>query len=765
MLIVSSSKNLLESILSALSNEVRAEVLKLISMEGPLSFTEIMGKLEMNPKSDAGKFGYHLRMLTDAELIKADEASGKYYLTLLGQDVANFIYGVEDAVRRKKGEMLVRTSSLTIEPFDRKKIIDALIREASVPRKLAESISKEAEDRLKKLQVRYLTAALIREFVNAILLEKGLEEYRHALTRLGQPVYDVTTTIKGSAFRDYPSPEKVHSLAGDAVFEEYTLLKILPRTIADAHLCGALHLNNANYWALRPANIHHDIRPILQGKIPADGQGLLHPSHYAPRTLKGALYIVNSLIRTTSKLVSNSQSIGFFNIFLSPYIVKMGDDEVKSNLRDFLYELNSCNGGNGAAQVAVNVELEVPQFLQGVKCNLPEGDGGVYGDYSKEALHFLELFLEVMNETDGHDKPILSPSILLKIRKKALVTDDSESCLEKAYGLAEKFGNVYFVNQSLPWQTENVFYNGDISRVDSSWKDWESGTFRVGTLDNITMNLPRVAYEAKGDDDRLFERLRELLELSREALSIKRQIIEERICSDRLLPLFKEEVGGNNYLRLNDCPGIISYVGLPEAVQYHTGLDVMDSDEALKLSEKIVESINEYTRQIVPSMRLLASSITFEPSAHRLTNLDLVSGYVKTKSIPIYTEHSNLPLTTPIPLKKRLNVEESFQHITKGGHLLDIRLEEPFPTKEVLANYTKRIMETANIGLFAFTRDFTYCWHCHSTKYGFHDKCPVCGYDGNRLLLFTRAFGKIKPSNTWNVHDRQFATGNQKFTL
>jgi DNA-binding transcriptional ArsR family regulator len=118
-----SSKSLLESILSALSNEVRAEVLKLISREGPLSFTEIMEKLEMNPKTDAGKFGYHLRMLTEAELLVADEASGKYYLTIFGQEVSNFIYGVEDAVRRKKGEMLVRTSSLTIEPFERKKIV------------------------------------------------------------------------------------------------------------------------------------------------------------------------------------------------------------------------------------------------------------------------------------------------------------------------------------------------------------------------------------------------------------------------------------------------------------------------------------------------------------------------------------------------------------------------------------------------------------------------------------------------------------------
>jgi len=566
-----SSKSLLESILSALSNEVRAEVLKLISREGPLSFTEIMEKLDMNPKTDAGKFGYHLRMLTEAELLVADEASGKYYLTVFGQEVSNFIYGVEDAVRRKKGEMLVRTSGLTIEPFERKKIVEALIREANVPRKLAESISKEAEDRLKKPQVRYLTAALIREFVNAILLEKGLEEYRHSLTRLGQPVYDVTTTIKSAGYKDYPSPERVHALAGDAVFEEYMYLKILPRTIADAHLSGAIHINNANYWVLRPADIQHDVRPFLRGKIPADGTGISLPAHPVPKSFKGALYTVDVLLSTSSALCSNAQSIGFFNVFLAPYVKDMKEAEIKSTLRDFLYNLNEKFNGTSNSTVAFNVELEVPEFLERVKAPSPDGEKGVYGDYSDQALRLLGVLLDLMNESDGDSKPLLNPAIFVKMRKKAYATNAANECLMKAYELAERWGNVFFVNQALPWQTENASYNSNLARVDSSWKDWESGTLRVGSLDNVTINLPRIAYESKGDDDRFDEKLKEMLELAREALVIKRHVINDRIQSDSLLPLFRNELDDIGYFRLNDSPGIISYVGLPEAVKYHTG--------------------------------------------------------------------------------------------------------------------------------------------------------------------------------------------------
>jgi ribonucleoside-triphosphate reductase len=757
--------NLLESILSSLSNEVRTEVLKLISREGPLSFTEIMERLDMNPKSDAGKFGYHLRMLTDAELLRSDETSGKYFLTLLGQNVADFIYGVEDAVRRKKGEMLVRTSNLTIEPFDRKKIVDALMREASVPRKLAESISKEAEDRLKKLQVRYLTAALIREFVNTILLEKGLEEYRHVLTRLGQPVYDVTTTIKNASFREYPSLERIHNLAGDAVLEEYMYLKVLPRTIADAHLCGAIHLNNANYWVLRPSDIQHDIRPILEGKLPADGTGLSLPAHFSPKTFQGALYAIGSLLSSNSNCVSNSQSLGFFNIFLAPYIKGLKGNDIRSILKDFLYELNTKFNGMLGSTIAFNVELEIPEFLESIKCIGPDGTSSIYGDYYEGSLRLLEALLDILKEPDGAAKPLLTPAVFIKIRKKALVTGSAQDCLRKAYQIAEKWGTTYFVNHTLPWQLDNVFYNSDLSRVDSSWKDWESGTLRVGALDNVTINLPRIAYESNGDDDKLLERLRELLELSREALTIKKQILEERIFSDKLLPLFRESIDGSSYFRLNDSPGIISYVGLPEAVKYHTGLDIADSEDALKLAVKIVGFMDDYTKEVTSPMRLLSSNITFEPAAQRLTNLDITTGYLKLKSISYYTEHSNLSLTTAIPLKTRLKVEEVFQQITKGGHIFDIRLDEPFPTEEALANYTKRILETTAIGLLTFTRDYTYCGNCKLVSYGFRAKCPRCGYDGTRLVLYTKTFGKYKHSKMWSANDREYATTHQHFKL
>ncbi|MEM2128765.1 MAG: anaerobic ribonucleoside-triphosphate reductase, partial [Candidatus Methanomethylicaceae archaeon] len=673
---------------------------------------------------------------------------------------ANFIYGVEDAVRRKKGEMQVRTSSLTIEPFDRKKIIQALIREANVPRKLAESISKEAEDRLKKLQIRYLTAALIREFVNAILLEKGLEEYRHSLTRLGQPVYDVTLTIENAAYKGLSSPNEVHSLAGDAVYEEYMLLKVLPRTIADAHLSGAIHINNANYWVLRPADVQHDLRLILNGELPPDGTGLTVPSHYAPKSLRGALYATLCLIKTSSELISNAQMLPFFNVFLAPFISGMNDEEVLSELREFVYTLNAVINGS-ITSVGLQLETSIPGFL----ANLPIDNGSLkYGDFYDDSIRLLKLFMQVMGESDGSGKAFLNPALFLKISRKALVTDVGLESIAKACSVTQKWGNVYYINQNPEWQTENVTYNADLSRLDSGWKDWELGTIRNGVLDNITINLPRISYAAKGNDDRLMERLRELVELSKEALMIKKQVILNRM-KDKLLPLFQEQISGTSYYRVDESAGIVSFIGLPEAVQYHTGLDPSEDAAALKLSMRIVETINDFCKESSQSIRILPSYITFEPTAQRLTSLDISSGLVESKSVLPYTEHSVLPLSRPVPLKKRLQIEELFQKLTLGGHFFNIRLEEPFPTSEMVCNHVKRISETADIGAFGFTRDYMYCGRCGNISAGFQDRCPSCSYSGDRLIKYTRIYGRYLPSRKWGNSERMFAMETQRFIL
>ncbi|MEM2111086.1 MAG: helix-turn-helix domain-containing protein, partial [Candidatus Bathyarchaeia archaeon] len=201
-------------VLKAVSSPLRLEILRLLYERGPMSYTEIMNFMKLNPIRASGRFAYHLKTLLGMDLIEPNVESKKYGLTNLGKAVIEFADQLDENAYKKI--LLVRTSRFAIENFDGNKIAESLIREADVPIDMAQRIARETEKRLLKLDIKYLTAPLIREFVNAILIERGLEEYRHKLTRLGFPVYDVTQLIKAMGAKS-ADIEAVHAVAGNRV--------------------------------------------------------------------------------------------------------------------------------------------------------------------------------------------------------------------------------------------------------------------------------------------------------------------------------------------------------------------------------------------------------------------------------------------------------------------------------------------------------------------------------------------------------------------
>ena len=91
--------------------------------------------------------------------------------------------------------LFVRTSSEDVNSWNREKNVDALVRETYIDADTAEKISREAEEMMVHSEIKVITAPLIRELVNAKLIEKGLENHRMMHTRIGMPVYDVNQLI------------------------------------------------------------------------------------------------------------------------------------------------------------------------------------------------------------------------------------------------------------------------------------------------------------------------------------------------------------------------------------------------------------------------------------------------------------------------------------------------------------------------------------------------------------------------------------------
>lgn len=731
---------------------LRIQILRVVHAQESVAYVEIMNQLNLNPRRDAGKFAYHLRMLRKAGLLDVDKITKKYRLTSLGSMVINFAQDVEDHALRGEGKLLVRTSRIAMEEFDRAKIVQALNREAGVPIDLAHKIAEETEERLLKLDTFYLTAPLIREFVNAVLIERGLQEYRHKLTRLGLPVFDVAQFLRESK-KSATYSERMDRLMGKNVMTEYVLLDVLPRRVADAHLSGQIHLSNLDLWILRPDGFQHDLRVFLQHGYNTRRVSPMTAALRPPRTFDEALEMTLLTLCSTGIEVAMEQGVSHFNIFLAPFVRNAPSEVLRDALQRFVFTINQGISNNTIKDVSLSVDFSIPSSLENVEAIGPEGKkNGVYSEYLDEALKILDVLLDLMFEDDAH-KPLFSPHLILNITPSDLKERGVEPLLLKAHVLAAKYGTPSFVNLFPSWQQDATYLASGI-RLAPDWTgDWELDTIRAGNLGTTVINLPRLAYKVNESVKKFFNNIDDCLSIVLDALKIRHNAIEERI-NGFALPFLSNRIGEEPYLRMKSSPLLIAFIGLNEAVKSMTGQQIFEGKEAINFAAKIIGHLalaaKELSRE--SDLRLaLSQSVDYE-SPQRLAKLDVENygwGTVfagGTKTHPYYTDTTTIPLEADVPLKERLQIEGGFHQLLAGGHLSLIEIEEADP--EALLRLTRDVCQTYNIGAYTFTRRVSYCFNCRSAVYGFAQKCPACKAV-EAFVRYSRLSSMYLPLDVW----------------
>jgi len=755
-------------VFDAVAAPLRLQILRAVYTQGSIGYVEIMNQLNLNPRRDAGKFAYHLRTLRQAGLLEIDKTTKKYRLTSLGARVVDFSQDVEEHALRERGGLLVRTSRLAMEEFDRNKIVQALNREAGVPIELAHKIAEETEGRLLKLDTLYLTAPLIREFVNAILIEKGLQEYRHKLTRLGLPVYDVTQLIK-KAESSAAEVEWVDRLMGRNVMTEYVLLDVLPRGVADAHLSGQIHLSNIDMWVLKPDGFQHDLRVFLrEGYRPskaASMAGALKP----PRTFEDALTMTSMILCSSGIEVAAEQEINHFNLFLAPFARNVPPDDLREALRRFLFTLNQSISSRTSTDVSLSVDFSAPTSLENVEAQGLEGKvSGTYGEYLDESLKVLEVLLDLTVEDYAH-KPLFHPHLILNIGPSDLREKDAEPLLLKAHAAAAKCGTPYFVNLSPDWQ-RNATYSATGVRLAPDWTgDWELDTMRTGNLGTAVINLPRLAYRARNSEKKFFSDLEGYADMVVDALKIRHSMVRERV-NGALLPFLSQKIVEETYLRMSNAPLLIGFVGLNEAVKAMSGSQISEDRGAADFGGKIIDHLAIRAKELSQKsgLRIAVSQSTDHESPQRLAELDVESfgwGTVFAggeRSSPYYTDAVTIPLEAKVSLRERLRLESSFHPLLTGGHLSLIELEEASP--EALLRLTREICQTYNIGAYAFTRGVSYCFNCRRVFSGFAQKCPECKAV-RAFVCYSRLSSRYLPLELWPSAKREIVDKRIRYRL
>ena len=664
-------------------------------------------------------------------------------------------------------KLKVRTSKTIFEKFSREKIVKSLIRETGLDEKKAKKIAKEVEKELEKLRLEFVTAPLIRELVCVKLLQHGLEKERAKYTRLGMPVYDVKQLIekpcKENANLQY-NPESVHKLMADQISKEYALISVLPLDLADAHMRGEIHIHDLDYFATRPFCFSHDIRFFLKNGFKADGVGN-HTAIAGPAKNPEVAFLHAAKVLAASQTnCAGGQGFSYFNTFLAPYVSGLEYKKVKQLAQMFIYELSQMYVARGGQVVfsSIDCDMSVPEQFKDIPAVLPGGkvkDSITYSDFEDEVRTLFNAIVDVYLEGDYIGKAFNFPKFEVQIYPKDIKNGKNEEELLKVSKLAAKFGTPYYIiNQ--PYMPKFACYQccSFLMPLDeaSTDNDIVNGTIRGGALQVVTVNLPQIAYEAEGDDDKLFELLRDRMEKAKRVLLLKKKIIERNL-KNGLLPFLSQSVNsdGERYLEPDKQSYIIGLIGMNEMLKYHLGEELHESDNAWRFGLKVMKFMKNVVAEFREKTKLNFSlaRTPAESSAYRLAQIDLrrYNGKAVVNGdgeFAYYTNSFHVRPSAAVPLWKRLKIEGSFHPLTDGGAMSHVWLGEANPNFEALNELTKKIALRTAIQYFAFTKDLSVCRECNFTYGKLVERCPNCG--SSQLDYWSRITGYYQNISGWN---------------
>ncbi|MDG6964364.1 MAG: ArsR family transcriptional regulator [Nitrososphaerota archaeon] len=675
-----------KTIYSVIASPQRLEILRILNIKGPLTYSALKTLAGFKSKKESGKFAYHLRKLVKQLLIQLNRQERKYTVTNLGRLVLNLTRQIEEQSLVESGKLYVRTSHQTMEEFNANKILQSLVKEAGMPVELAQKITSETESRLYKFQTQYLTAPLIREIVNALLVEHSMEEYRHKLTRLGMPIYDVTQLL-GKVGDDGGNVEALVHQTGKQVFSEYLLLEQLPRDVADAHLSGDIHITNAGSWGLTPDTVFVDLLSMKPAGLNPKGKIANASMIPSPENAERALGIVLNLASMLTREVSDEVAFRNFLQYVGPFCKSRGKRELESLLLRFFETVGSPVAG--AVGPAISLDLNPYK----------------HDDVGREVMD--KVVDAALGAYRAYVEETPRPEVRLLLAKPNRV--DETQTLKDAASIIFNGGRIAFFSTD-----QRRSFLGLNANVLSP----ESQADNVSVLYGLSLNLPRLAYDSNQDETYFRAKLALLIGVASDALSTRRRLIE-RTLKRGLLPSL---ASGSDGVTSDTMPLIMNMVGLDETLASL----IRDPTTASRydLAEKIVGTATQVAEDKSTKIDRLGAAALDLDGASRLASLD-AEKYGKANIQPLmkgaYTQAPRLQLAD-------LEVPEKVDYMAKlaaglhGG--MSVALDGS--AEEVRGIYNLILNATPKLPYFKVDRTISVCRNCGTKLPQGATRCSHC---------------------------------------
>ncbi|MBP2030192.1 ribonucleoside-triphosphate reductase [Methanohalophilus levihalophilus] len=725
----------------------------------------------------------------------------------------------------------VRTTDGHMVDWDRNIVVNQLIKETMLSERFhdipaitkaeALEIAKETERRIRSMNLKFLSGPLIRELVNMILLEKNKIEWRNVSTRVGTPVYDSCEIDLGTGFEAnenanlQENAETSHKKKADKISKEQYLL-LLPPKLADLHLNGDFHIHDLEYMGTRAFCQDWDLRYFLYYGLMPDGSG--SKASVAGPAMKAEVAVLHAVKALGSAQTNFAGGQGFYNFltFLAPHFEGKPYKEIEQLMQMFVYEMTQMMVARGGQLVFSSVQLSpgVPKLWKDkpvvYRGKIWDGTDGsekrVYGDFEREVRLGFKALMNVMLEGDYWGKPFNFPKPEISIEPDFMEEDEMfnrahpelptyDELYTLTFELAAKYGTPYFDNQLPAYRGAG---NGiscyqccayqfsanedDDDHFDDKLYFKDGAHFSMGSWQVVSLNCPRAAYEAKGDDEELYGRLKHLMDMAVEVYHTKVKWMTPIIESGRM-PFAtqqpKDPLTGDKGAVAVDLDSLvftIGVVGISEMVQYHTGSQIHESKDSFKVAVRAMTEMEMYARELSQKhgVEIALARTPAETTGQRFGVSDLLheeyreqakavlKGDIevalrdikKSRNLPVYyTNGTHVPPGANIPLTERIKYEHVFFPIVDGGNIMHIWLGEGAPDAKGLKEFAMNLSRNTQTGYFAFTKDMTVCLNDFHMMSGLKGCCDNCG--SANIEQLSRVTGYIQSVSGWNAAKQQ----------
>ncbi|HWV18273.1 MAG TPA: ribonucleoside triphosphate reductase [Rhodocyclaceae bacterium] len=563
-----------------------------------------------------------------------------------------------------------------------------------------------------------------------------LRSLRHTLvdveSAMGEYLDQRDWRVNANANQGYSLGGLILNVAGK-VTANYWLSHVYAPEIGTAHREGDVHIHDLDMlsgycagWSLRQL--------LTEGFNGVPGKVESAP----PKHMSAAIGQIVNFLGTLQNEWAGAQAFSSFDTYMAAFIRRDGMSyaEVKQCMQELIYNLNvPSRWGTQTPFTNLTFDWTCPADL---KEQIPYVGGEempfAYGDLQAEMDMINRAYIEVMMTGDAKGRAFTFPIPTYNITPDFQWEHPNTELL---FEMTAKYGLPYFQN-FLNSDLEPHMVRSMCCRLQLDLRELlkrGNGLFgsaeQTGSVGVVTVNCARLGYLYKGDEAGLLARLDHLLELGRDALEVKRKLVQ-RYIDQGLYPYTKRYLG-----TLRNHFSTLGVNGINEMIRNFSD-DAYDltSHEghamAVRLLDHVRARMTEFQNQTGHLYNLEATPA--EGTTYRFAREDrkrwpkiLQAG---TSEQPYYTNSSQLPVGHTDDPFEALMLQEELQGKYTGGTVLHLYMTEAVSSAQSCRQLVERALRNFRLPYITITPTFSICPK-HGYLSGHHEFCPKC--DGELL--------------------------------